>query len=294
MAAELVQVLSTCPACKVEAALLGLVELEADHSRVVEGRCRLCARHERDGVLLDPGIRFRDARQVEAGLLRWAAEEGEVDLEAFVAAGFSGLETDRVVAALLAGQPVETSFDVIAWLFPGMAGGGAAPATIDAAELVRAVEHGSRGVLGARAPAVPPSVSPARPPPADPRRAAIRALAAVMLADGLIRPGERAFLDGFALRAGIAAIDEAELRPWRPADVGHPADPEPILLAMVELTFIDRQRDGSEWRVVREFARHWGYPLEHLERLGERKEQELAPAMVRLWRSLRRLVVTEG
>jgi len=149
-------------------------------------------------------------------------------------------------------------------------------------------------VLGLRAPSVPLPVAPTRPPPVDLRRAAIRALAAVMPADGLILPGERAFLDGFAQRAGMSAIDEAELRPWQPADVGHPADPEPILLAMVEPTFIDRQRDGSEWRVVREFARHWGYPLERLERLGERKEQELAPAMVRLWRSLRRLVVTEG
>lgn len=305
MQAELVQILSACPSCRVEAAVVELVELRAappdsptDRGRVVEGRCRLCGRWEREGAVLDRGIPFRDAVQVHAALLRWARTEGEDDVHAFVASGFGGLSTPQVVDALLAGRPVETSFDVIAWLFPGLAGAGGGGGKVEASELLRAAEAGPRGGgVVARSPAREALPAPEPPPeeaPVDERRLALQALAAVMLADGVIRPGERAFLDGFARRAGLPGLDEGLVRPWRPTDLPLPRAPGPILEAMVELSFIDHERDGSEWRVIREFARHWGHPLEPLEALGQRREDQVAPAMVRLWRSLRGLLVSEG
>lgn len=310
MQAELVQILAACPSCRVEAAVVELVEVSAvvevgtgDRGQVIEGRCRLCGRWERGGAVLDRGIPFRDAGQVHAALLRWARTEGEDDVHAFVASGFSGLSTDQVTAALLARRPVETSFDVIAWLFPGLAGAGGGGGKVDAGELARAAEAGPRGggVLARSLPEARPQTQPMQPlppqasaPEVDERRLALQALAAVMLADGVIRPGERAFLEGFAHRAGLPGLDPALVRPWRPTDLPLPQTPEPILLAMVDLSFIDHERDGSEWRVVREFARHWGYPVDKLEALGERREEQVAPAMVRLWRSLRRLLVTEG
>lgn len=299
MNSELVQILSPCPNCRVDAAVVELIELGEADSLVVEGRCRMCGRREEDGALLHEGQRFTDGGQVRSALRRWAAEEGEADLDLFIQSGFGGLDEAALVDALLAGRPVETSFDVIAWLFPGAGGGSAMGTRPD--EAARALEAGPRGggpVL-ARSPGVAadpqpdPAADVAQPQP-SPAEIAVHGLIAVMLADGLIRPGERRFLDAFVSRAGLPPVDDSWIRPWRPNDVPRPADPEPILQAMVDLTFIDRERDGSEWRVVREFARAWAFPVDRLERMGQRKQEQVAPAMARLWRSLRRLLVTEG
>jgi len=294
VAAELIQILSTCPHCKVEAAVVELVELARGESTVVEGRCRMCGRRTDATGEVQPGQRFSTRLQVHGALARWAAEEGEPDVASFVASGFGGLSEDEVVDALLAGRPLQTGFDVIAWLFPGMAGGGGA-----APDPARAVQRGPReggGVL-ARSPlpaGTDVALAPAAAAPVDPRRVAVQGLLAVMLSDGLVRPGERRFLDAFVARLGLAPLVDADIRPWRPNEVPRPDDPEPILRAMVELCFIDRERDGSEWRVVREFARAWAFPLAELEALGRDREEAVAPAMTRLWRALVRLFVVGG
>ncbi|MCB9779103.1 MAG: hypothetical protein H6742_11115 [Alphaproteobacteria bacterium] len=297
MRGELVQILATCPTCRVEAAVVELVEIGQTDSLVVEGRCRMCGRQEEHGTILEPGRRVWTRAAVLDALVRWAGEDGETDLDAFIQSGFSGRDLDGVVAALQAGRPIETSFDVVAWLFPGMGGGGGAMGVADG-DLARAAEAGPKGGGGvlARTPGDRTDAPASDEPAADPdalARLPLRALSAVMLADGVIRPGERQFLDGFAARLGLDKAAASDLRPWRPADLPWPTDPEPILRAMVELAFVDAERDGSEWRVVREFARHWGYPLADLEALGRQKEEALASAMTRLWRALRRLFVVE-
>lgn len=312
MRSDLVQILSSCPACRVEAAVVELVEVGRIDSIVVEGRCRMCGRLEEDGQVRFPGQRFASDEQVLAALARWAAEDGESDVRLFLESGFGGLDLPGLTRALVEGRPVETSFDVIAWLFPGM-GAGAGAAQAEPEQVARALEQGPRagggvlhrtaasgdaptemsGRLGAwDAPAPGGSADP-EPEPADDLHVAVQALVAVMLADGVIRPGERRFLDGFLARAGLPPLPDDELRARRPPELPRPARPEPILRAMIDLAYIDMERDGSEWAVVREYARHWGFPLDELERLGERKEEQLASAMTRLWRSLRRLLFVE-
>lgn len=286
MSADLVQVLSPCPSCRVESALVELVELTATGSAVFEGRCRMCGRWERQGSLVDPGIPFREAVQVEAALARWAEREGEPDLDAFIASGFGGLDRAALCEALLAGRPVETTFDVIAWLFPGMAGGGARSEPLVTPDPPAAQTS-------------PPAAAPLRlspPPPhsgpADSMQTALCALVTVMLADGAIRPGERAFVEGFAERAGLPR--PTELRAWRPTELRPPARPALVLGAMIDLALIDRERDGTELQVIREFARQWGEPIEQVEARFRRVAERDDPPMIRLWRSLRRLLVVEA
>ena len=274
-----------------------MVEL-CDPSRAqgvaLESCCRLCGRLENLGSLVVAGRSLQDPAAARAALQVWAVAEGEPDLDAFCRANLGGEGATEVVGRLQRGEPVSTSFDVVAFLFPGMAGSfgmGAEEAPPEPGALV----GGSPVVEPAPAPgvAVPRRApTPATPEPEDPR-IAVRALVAVMLADGVIRVGERRFLDRFTANAGLPPLGDADLRPWRPADVGWPSAPAPILEAMAELALIDRERDGTEWRVVREFARHWGQPLGPLEERGRRLEEATAPAMTRLWRALRRLVITE-
>jgi hypothetical protein len=64
-----------------------------------------------------------------------------------------------------------------------------------------------------------------------------------------------------------------------------------VIDAMIALAHIDTMQDGSEWRVVREFARAWALPLDELERRGQRARRETAPAMRRLFSALERLYI---
>ncbi len=121
-----------------------------------------------------------------------------------------------------------------------------------------------------------------------------RAMAALMLADGAIRPGERRFLDAFLQRAGHAPLADADVRPWRPVDLDVPDNPERIVEAMVHLVYADRERDETEWRVVREFARHWGVSLERVDAMRKALDREHAGSVRRLFLVLRSLFVEAG
>lgn len=173
---------------------------------------------------------------------------------------------------------MSTNFDVIALLFGG--GGGAA--------------SGSRAGMAPPAPEPLPRVSrhATLEELLEAPAVAARAMAALMLADGVIRPGERQFLDGFLREAGLPPLEEVDIRPWRPTDLAIPDDPEPIVEAMLHLMYADRQRDGSEWRVVREYARHWGVSLDRVEALAEELDRRHARPARRLWKVLTGLIVS--
>jgi len=62
---------------------------------------------------------------------------------------------------------------------------------------------------------------------------------------------------------------------------------------MVELAFVDKQLDGSEWQVIREYARHWRCDLDALEVIrSERTVRE--GALSRLFSALRHLFFEEA
>ncbi|MEL6343503.1 MAG: hypothetical protein AAFV53_10240 [Myxococcota bacterium] len=273
------QVLSDCPNCLVEGSVIEILDPSVAQGVALEARCQMCGYQSRLGAVENPGERFMNIASVRLALSRWSAAEGEPDVEAFCVNNFSGLSSAEIGAHLLAGERVQTNFDVVAFLFPGLSGSGASGAS-ETAPVQRA---SSRAMVERPVVVTPPPV------PEDPR-VVVRALVAVMLADGSVRPGERVFVDQFIAEAGLAPLQEDELRPWRPGDLGWPRQPESIIQAMVALAYVDRQRDGSEWRVIREFARHWGFSLKALEAMGEAAEHKAASSMKRLWWALRGLL----
>lgn len=284
---DLFQVLSTCPRCRVESSVVELIDPGLVEGMAVESTCRLCGRIERLGEVEVEGRQFASLVEVIAALDAWAEEEGEPDAATFCAVNMQGLALEEVAAHVLRGEPVATSFDVVAFLFPGMGTGGA---TAQATAVETAIKTGRT-----LQPLPEEALRPTRTHDPFARTAvAARALAAVMLADGEIRKGELAFLQRFLAESGLQPLKTEDQRPWRPHDLAIPDDPGPIIEAMARLAHVDRQRDGTEWRVVREFARYWAYPLDKLERLGRREEHATASAMTKLWRSLRSIVISEN
>jgi hypothetical protein len=104
-----------------------------------------------------------------------------------------------------------------------------------------------------------------------------------MMADGQVRPAERRFLDAALARMGAPPLDEADLRVWRPFELGPVPDPKGLLKTMRLLALVDNEADGSERRVLQEYARAWGVAL---------PDEPLPPtgAMAELGRSLRGLL----
>jgi hypothetical protein len=158
---------------------------------------------------------------------------------------------------------------VIAFLFPGA--GGAVSRSLERTQVVD-------GLPAAEAP------EPAPRPAADPRTA-VRLLVSVMVADGSLRAGERTFVVRFLEREGLPPLAPEDLRVWRPAELGAPPDAalcDRALEAAVHLMHLDRERDGSEWTVVREFARAWSVPEQRLSEWDRRYGQRYTGIMARL------------
>lgn len=244
------EVLSPCPRCRVEGALVELL----DPPTVILASCRLCSYAVDAGEVVRLGDPYVEPVEVIDALGRWAEREGEGDAARFVATNFCGRSLDEVVARILAGEPVETSFDVIARLFPGMGGG-------------RVAERGHASesrVVTHEVPAPPPEAPPRAPDPRD----VSRALASMMLADGRVRPAERAAFERLRARLGAPAIPDAELRVWRPLELGVVPDPAALLDAMRQVALADREVDSSEVRLLREYARAWSLPAPRLPRPG--------------------------
>jgi hypothetical protein len=305
---EAFEALADCEACLVESAV---VELIAARGVVLERRCRLCLREHRDGALVHAGEPLRgDPDAGRRALARWAKGEGDPEVERFVLAHFGGLGLDAVAERLARGERVETCFDAIAWLFPGVGavGGGArapAPEVHDTLETgpprfttteprIQRADPSRPDVRRARA-SVPPISIPVThesiPRHLQPLRVSARALASVMLADGEASPADRAFLDRTLAAWGHPPLEPADLAIWRPHDLGWPHDPGAVVEAMCRLAYVDGQRDATEWRVVREFARAWGVSLDAVEALGARLRAEHQQGLPKLLSTVRALFI---
>lgn len=270
------QVLTDCPRCKVESALVELIDPSERIGVAIVGNCRLCGYATELGEVTALGQPFVDEEEVVDALRRWAAEEHEPDVEVFALANFNGRDARAVARLVLSGQRVDTGFDVIAWLFPGMHGGGHSDGG--------APDRAPPPELRARSKVPPPPEEPTPETPLDPRDVG-RALASVMLADGRIRDGERRFLDETLRRLGAPPLDDRDLRVWRPNELGPVPEPDKLLRAMRMLALCDHEADGSERRLLEEYARAWRVTLpgELLPRTG---------AMAELGRALRALLMT--
>jgi hypothetical protein len=323
------QVLSDCPHCLTEAAVVELMDPlhPACHMGLpVETRCRLCAwtvltaaepfapraplsaarcpacqarlsDPSRSGDAPCAGCGYAPLRATvrppedltepsaaRAALARWAIEEGVTEVDVFCRSNM-GLGGDDVVALLVAHRPIATTFDVIAYLFPQAHPGAQGPIGPDARSTAIEVVD--------RPPVAPPDpVSPPTSHGMDPRTPG-RVLVSVMVADGELRQGELRFVTRFLAAEGLPALHPSETRVWRPAELGAVPPPElrdRLVEACVHLAHLDRERDGSEMKVITAFARAWGVPDARVAAWDALYDRRYATVMTRLWRSLSRLV----
>ncbi len=266
--------MSDCPTCRIEGGVLELIDPHGRLEVSVEALCRLCGFRTEYGLIQSEGQRFRAVPEVVYALDRWSRADGEPDTLLFTQVNMGGLTPAEVGHRVVRGERVETSFDVIAFLFP-QAASGAGFQPDDRKPEIRAVNE-------VRAMPEIPAAPEYAAPPWDPEHVA-RALVSVMVADGIVRSSERQFLTRMLAEWKAPALPEADYRVWRPQELGTPPDPKRLLEVMRLMCIVDREADGTEVRILQEYSRAWGVPLEltNLDRPGAIRQ--LANAVVRLF-----------
>lgn len=261
--------LADCPACRVQGAVVETHDPAAPGGPVA-ARCRMCGREEQEGRELRPGRRLATLAEVEDALRSFAQEEGLSSPRELVESAFVLGDVSRVHAALILGEPVETSFDVVGFLFSHL--GGAVPGRDDTRAAVEPLR------TDPTAPAA--QLAALRGRPLSPRNALL-ALGSVALADGELVERERELLAAVARDRGVEPLSPDELRVLRPDEagpVGGLLERERVLEAMVGMAFCDvddgGEVDESEVRVLRAYARAWGVDPARVE--GWLREREAA------------------
>lgn len=270
-AAAMFSSLADCPVCRVQGAVVetwdvvDAAEREGDDEPLASlSRCRMCGRTLENGVETQPARSLAQIRDVDEALAAWAKEEGCASGAELVQSSFVLADVGKVHAALIMGESIETSFDVMGYLFSHMGGGGPGVEGDDV-PLVDAQLRGPDEAL-----TIPGERG------LDPRNELL-ALASVAAADGKVVPVERAFLDALAKARGMERLSNEELRVFRPDEagpVGTLLDRERVLEKMIEVAFLDAissplegvQIDDSEVRVIRTYARAWGVDPQRVER----------------------------
>lgn len=328
LTAEPYQVLADCPHCLTEAAVVLLMdplhpachmgspsirrcrmcsweeraqeELFSPRFPVSSGRCPNCvkplseaARHgekpcpscdyQATVVTIQEPTSLVDPTTAREAVIRWSTEDGEDDSNAFCESNM-GASIDDVVRRLTEGQTIHTSFDVIAYLFPGGGGGGGGggPAT-----------DPDRRIIETRQPISERETEPEPEPLRMDPRAPARVLVSVMCADGRLRPGEERFVASWLEKEDLPPLQPSDIRVWRPMEIGPMPDREvreKLLEAAVHLMHLDREKDGSEYKVVRAFAAAWGISDSQLREWDKHYDRRYAPTMTKLWRSLSTLI----
>ena len=111
-------------------------------------------------------------------------------------------------------------------------------------------------------------------------------LVSVMVADGRVHPEEEAFLMRVLARQEMPPVPAALVRVHRPETVPFSESMEAresMLEAMVHLVHVDRLRDGTEIRVVDEYARYWGIAPERVTHWDKLYQDHYAIGTRRLW-----------
>ncbi len=247
-----------------------------DEASLAAHRCPFCAASA-ELVETSPARVPGTTRALEGALATWAAAE-DLASPAELLEGYFVLSTpEAILAAVTRGETVETTFDVVEYLFSSGRGQGGDPVT----EPVRA---GAEGDPQPRAPAEPVDrladaplptwptreIAPALPlttaPPVSARglggpRDELLALASVAASDGEASPDDLAALVHAAAMRGIPPLAIEDIRVRRPVEIDPPptlVQREKLLEEMFWLAWSDEQLDESEVRVVRDFARAWG------------------------------------
>jgi len=255
--------------------------------------CGNCGLRAWSDVVHDP-VSLADRDAIEAALKRWAAEDGFEDTEELLDSSFVDPTLDGLMAAMAAGQKIETSFDVLGFLFSHMGGGAGggqpAGAAVDHDALVQAQEVVARGSAPR---GVPPTLRIKLPQARAPhRRNRALPLVSVMAADGQTREPELRFINAFLAEEKLAPIRPEEIRVHRPHEVGPVGsltDRERICELMMELAHIDGEIDETEMRVIREYARAWGVDPARIDGWEKEWEHKQASRLLQFLRKVRSL-----
>lgn len=243
------EVRTDCGACRVEGARVETWDPTAD--TLMAYRCCLCgasgAPHETAPARVPSTV-----EELERALAAWAAQEALTSPRELVEAYFVLPTPAAIFEAIRGGEVVETTFDVVDYLFSGGSGGGAA------------LESEPVPVREDPAPPVPSQVAlqePALRGPVGGPRDELLALAAVAASDGEASPEDIYELERAAERRGVPPLAPHEIHVYRPGEIHPPAtlvQREALLKEMFMMAFSDSSLDESELRVVRAFARAWG------------------------------------
>lgn len=273
------QLLSDCPTCQVEGGVLELLDASGRNTTALEGQCRLCGYRTEGGVVQSMGQRFTAVGEVRTALASWAYADGEPDVQAFTQINMNGLTPEQVGGLVLRGERVETSFDVIAFLFPHAAAGtrmqGEDPALRNNGKQLFRPTNSVEALHSADA-------HPSPLVAADPLDVA-RALVSVMVADGVVRAAEKKFLARTLAAWNAPPLPEAEHRVWRPQEIGIPADPKRLLSAMTEMCLVDGEADSTEVRILDAYARAWGLALDRSQLQRPGPLRAMANTIIRLF-----------
>ena len=235
-----------CGACRVEGARVETWDPAAD--TLMAYRCYLCGASGAPHETAPPRVPST-VEELERALAAWAAEEALASTRELLEAYFVLPTPAAIFEAIRGGEVVETTFDVVDYLFSGGSGGGAALES---------------GPIPVREDPAPPSV-PLPQPPSRRRvggpRDELLALAAVAASDGEASAEDLQELERAAERRGVPPLAPHEIHVYRPGEIDPPAtlvQREALLKEMFMMAFSDSSLDESELRVVRAFARAWG------------------------------------
>jgi hypothetical protein len=311
------EVLSDCPECLVESALLEAYDEAFAACRLgmaAEASCRLCgARFQGDtaaddspfkpsgcpacGKMLPDDIEKHHSCPACGLVATRAVVEAPVDL------------SDRGVleARLLAWATTEGAQTVDEFLDASFLG----VSLDDLAGKIRAKERvetsfdvffhlfghaalsGAGGVVQRRkAPAPPPPPPPeripSRPPPTP--RAFLYPIVSVMVADGEIKDVEKEFIDRILETEGHAPLLPEEIRVHRPAEIAREvpaARRHEAVELMVQLAAVDGETDLQEIRIAKAYASAWGVPTALVNEWVERYKERHTTGVRRFFRKLR-------
>jgi hypothetical protein len=222
----------------------------------------------------EPGLVPARREDLARALGAWAALEGLATGDELVDACFVLTTPESILAALTRGEVVETTFDVVEYLFSSGHGQGGAPA-VEPDPSKKEHEGGKAGNPIPSAlplPALSPSCEPdVRAPPSVSAPASLRrvggprdellALASVAASDGVASEDDLEALAEAAAARGLLPLPLEDIRVRRPTEIDPPPtlmQREKLLEEMFHLAWSDDELDESEVRVVREFARAWG------------------------------------
>jgi hypothetical protein len=267
------QILHCCPNCLIDGVLIE--SYEEGMETFSSFSCSFCGYEEGHSS----GFVFTDLDQTRDLLHKWIIKEGGTDINHFCEMNFCGLTEEEVLSRLLQKKTIESSFDVLEYLFPGFAGGGLSITT----EIEEEYWEDPLPTEEAY------TYIPDKNIPVE-----ARALAAVMLADGSLKEQEEELINQTLMLDGLSCLQDKDKHGWMPMDLPIPSDPEDLILKMLDVAFVDHDLDESEWRVIKEFARYWGCDRK---KLNAEREKRIGPPksfMFRMWNAIKILLFQEN